>query len=182
MNIQTYIKEQLCDPWVGTIFEGYRFLAPKQKGKVGEVWVSDYMEKDGSTVLPADCGPNGPYDRIIDEYNTEIKFSCTQVDKGYLKEDVWTCNHVAEGKSWERLIFCGINLIGGKICPTIVYCTKKNFSKCLKETYISDKGKETSYFKRQQGGTYGGNDDWISTDKNLLKWINSKYTKDIGSW
>jgi hypothetical protein len=42
--------------------------------------------------------------------------------------------------------------------------------------------KETDYFKRQQGGKDGGNDDWMSTDKNLLKWINSKYTKDIESW
>ena len=57
--------------------------------------------------LPADCGPNGPYDRIISGNNTEIKFSAAHSDnnadvptikRNKCGEVNWTINHVAVEK------------------------------------------------------------------------------------
>ena len=81
MNIREFIKSKINDPWVGTDLEGYKFVGNVQKGEIGEVYVSTHMENElGSKVLPADCGSNGPYDRIIDVINTEIKFSAAHSD------------------------------------------------------------------------------------------------------
>ena len=32
LSIQQYIKDNICDPWDGTPFAGYKFLNNKQKG------------------------------------------------------------------------------------------------------------------------------------------------------
>ena len=73
MNIREYIKSKINDPWIGTNIEGYKFVGNVQKGDVGEEYVSDYMRDElGYEVLPADCGHNGPYDRIIGGINRTI--------------------------------------------------------------------------------------------------------------
>jgi len=41
-SLQDYINQNAQDPWVGTPFEGYVFLSPKQKGEFGEKFVSKY--------------------------------------------------------------------------------------------------------------------------------------------
>ena len=105
MDIREYIRSMINDPWIDTDIEGYKFVGNVQKGKVCDVYVSNYMKDElGCEVLPADCGPNGPYDRIISGNNTEIKFSAAHSDN---KADVptlkrnkrgevdWTINHVA---------------------------------------------------------------------------------------
>jgi len=183
MNIREYIKSKLNDPWIGTELEGYKFIDNKQKGEVGEVYISNYMETTyNSKVLPADCGPNGPYDRIIDGIKTEIKFSCAHSDNSASVPTIkrnksgevnWTINHVAVEKCWERLIFCGINLIDGVVVPNIVWCTKQNFIDCLNET---------TFYKSQQGGKNGNNDDFMSAGSSPLKWMQSKFSKDINEW
>ena len=183
MNIQKYIKSKLNDPWLNTEFEGYKFIDNKQKGEVGEVYVSNHMENIyNSKVLAADCRHNGPYDRIIDGIKTEIKFSAAHSDNSAVVPTIkrnkcgevnWTINHVAVEKCWERLIFCGINLIDGVVVPNIVWCTKQDFVDCLHETTI---------FKSQQGGKSGNNDDFMSAGSSPLKWIKSKYAKDISEW
>jgi|TARA_R110000803_G_scaffold27221_3_gene63766 hypothetical protein len=179
-DTQEYIKNTLCDPWLGTEFEGYKSLDPKQKGNLGEAWLSNYMERTfNSIVKDADCGVNGPYDRIIDKYNTEIKFGLSHSDnkKQIVKSDVFSINHVSVGKCWDRLIFCGINLIDGIPTPNrISWCTKEDFVRCLKL-----KGKDR-LFNPQQGGNKGGNDDYICAGKKPMKWINSEYSKDISEW
>jgi|TARA_B110000196_G_C20774584_1_gene488216 hypothetical protein len=179
-DTQKYIKGIINDPWLGTEFEGYKSLDPKQKGNLGEAWVSNYMERMfNSIVKAADCGSNGPYDRIIDDYKTEIKFGLSHSDnkKQIVKKDTFTINHVSVGKEWERLIFCGINLINGVPTPNrIAWCTKEDFIKCLE---LEGKNR---LFNPQQGGNNGGNDDFICAGKKPLRWIESIYSKDISKW
>jgi len=188
MNIREYIKSKINYPWIGTDMEGYKFIGNVQKGKVGEVYVSNHMENEhGSVVQPPDCGPNGPYDRIIDVINTEIKFSVAHSDNpAFEKTGIptikrakrsgsvdWTINHVAVEKCWERLIFCGMDLVDGVAVPNLVWCTKQDFINCLNETTL---------FKRQQGGEDGDNDDFMCAGANVIKWMKSKYTRDIVEW
>ena len=183
MNIREYIKSKINDPWVGTDMEGYKFIGNVQKGEVGEVYVSNYMmnERD-SEVLAADCGPNGPYDRIIDVINTEIKFSAAHSDnsadvptikRNKHGEVSWTINHVAVEKCWERLIFCGMDLVNSVAVSNLLWCTKQDFINCLNET---------TFFKRQQGGQDGTNDDFMCTAGAVIKWMKSDYTRDIIEW
>ena len=184
-EVQEYIKSMKGDddPWRGTDLQGYKDLNNVQKGKVGEFYVSNYMKNElNSKVLPADCGTNGPYDRIIDGINTEIKFSAAHSDN---KADVptikrnkrgevnWTINHVAVEKCWERLIFCGMDLVDGVAVPNLVWCTKQDFINCLDET---------TFFKSQQGGKNGDNDDFMCAGANVIKWMKSEYTRDIVEW
>ena len=183
MDIREYIRSMINDPWIDTDIEGYKFVGNVQKGKVGEVYVSNYMKDElGCEVLPADCGPNGPYDRIISGINTEIKFSAAHSDN---KADVptlkrnkrgevdWTINHVAVEKIWERLIFCGMDLVNGVAVPNLVWCIKQDFIDCLNETTL---------FNPQQGGQNGDNDDFMCSAANVIKWMKSDYAKDINEW
>ena len=183
MSIREYIRGMINDPWIGTEIEGYKFIGNVPKGKVGEVYVSNYMKDElGSKVLPPDCGSNGPYDRIIDVIDTEIKFSAAHSDnsadvptikRNKHDEVSWTINHVAVEKCWERLIFCGMDLVNGVAVPNLVWCTKQDFIDCLNETTL---------FKRQQGGQDGTNDDFMCAAGAVIKWMKSDYTKDIAEW
>ena len=183
MKISEYIRSMINDPWIDTDIEGYKFIGNVQKGAVGEVYVSNYMKNElNSKVLPADCGPNGPYDRIIDGINTEIKFSAAHSDnsadvptikRNNRGEPSWIINHVAVEKCWERLIFCGIDLVNGVPVPFIVWCTKQDFIDCLNETTL---------FSRQQGGKDGTNDDFMCSAGDVIKWMKSDYTRDINEW
>ena len=183
MDIREYIRSMINDPWIDTDIEGYKFVGNVQKGKVGEVYVSNYMKDElGCEVLPADCGPNGPYDRIISGNNTEIKFSAAHSDnnadiptikRNKCGEVNWTINHVAVEKCWERLIFCGMDLVNGVAIPNLVWCIKQDFIDCLNETTL---------FKPQQGGQNGDNDDFMCSAANVIKWIKSDYAKDISEW
>ena len=183
MIIREYIRSMINDPWIDTDIEGYKFIGNVQKGAVGEVYVSNYMKNElNSKVLPADCGSNGPYDRIIDVIDTEIKFSAAHSDnsadvpaikRNKHGEVSWTINHVAVEKCWERLIFCGMDLVNGVAVPNLVWCTKQDFIDCLNETTL---------FKRQQGGQDGTNDDFMCAAGAVIKWMKSDYTKDITEW
>ena len=44
MDIREYIRSMINDPWIDTDIEGYKFVGNVQKGKVGEVYVSNYMK------------------------------------------------------------------------------------------------------------------------------------------
>ena len=44
-EIQDYIQNNLYDPWIGSPFEGYRYMGNKQKGELGERLVSLIMEQ-----------------------------------------------------------------------------------------------------------------------------------------
>ena len=169
-SLRDYIDSNLQDPWKGTNFEGYVYLSPKQKGELGERFVSQLMNNLGHKVERAVTSTAG-HDRVIGKILTEIKFAlATRDKKGGVIVDKFIINHVSVGKDWERLIFCGIN--PDEKDARIVFITKEDFEAHLK----SDK----CYFNVQQGGKSVGNDDYICT--NVAALLECDFVKDIAEW
>ena len=177
-SLRDYIDSNLQDPWKGTNFEGYVYLSPKQKGELGERFVSNLMNNLGHKVERAATSTAG-HDRVISKIwlntpimiPTEIKFAlATRNKKGGVTLDKFIINHVSVGKDWERLIFCGIN--PDEKDARIVFITKADFEAHLK----SDK----CYFNVQQGGKKVGNDDYICT--NVAALLECDFVKDIAAW
>ena len=52
-SLRDYIDSNLKDPWIGTNFEGYVKISPKQKGELGERFVSKFMTLAGCDVKRA---------------------------------------------------------------------------------------------------------------------------------
>ena len=134
-TLRSYIDNNLNDPWVGTPFEGYVFMSPKQKGEFGERFVSKFMENMLCEVKRAATSTAG-HDRVIDNILTEIKFAlATRARKGGVVVDKFIINHVSVCKDWERLIFCGINPSEQDI--RVFYITKADFEAHLEsDDYI----------------------------------------------
>jgi len=169
-SLLQYIDDNLQDPWVGTPFERYVFLSPKQKGEFGERFIDKFMTNAGSTVDKAATSTAG-HDRIIDEILTEIKFSlATRDKKGGAVVDKFIINHVSVSKDWERLIFCGIN--PDESDARIVFFTKEDFVAHLES--------DDCLFNVQQGGKKGGNDDYICT--NVAALLECDFVRPISQW
>ncbi len=169
-TLRSYIDNNLNDPWVGTPFEGYVFMSPKQKGEFGERFVSKFMDKFGREVKRAATSTAG-HDRVIDNILTEIKFAlATRTKKGGVIVDKFIINHVSVCKDWERLIFCGINPDERDI--RFFYITKEDFKAHLKS--------DNCLFNVQQGGQNGGNDDYICT--NVAALIKTDIVHSIFKW
>lgn len=176
--LQEYIASNLHDPWVGTPFQGYRYLDNKQKGEFGEQFTAKVLEKYGHTVEKSPKSHDS-YDRIVNKtQKVEIKFSLSHTDNKnkVVKEDCFTMNHVSLGKEWDRLVFIGVN-----------YDTDKSIGKFMeKETFedlLTNKPEIfNTYFSKQQGGKDGNNDDYISADKKLKRLIESEYMHDLHEW
>ena len=95
-SLQQYVADNRKDPWIGTNFEGYVFLSPKQKGEFGERFVSKYFEAKSSKVKRAKTSTAG-HDRIIDDIMVEIKFGlATRDKKSGVKENQFIINHVSK--------------------------------------------------------------------------------------
>jgi hypothetical protein len=167
-SLRDYINQNVQDPWIGTPFEGYVFMSPKQKGTFGERFVSKYFVLKGSKVeKPKNTG----HDRVIDVMLTEIKFSlATRDKKGGINEDQFIINHVSKDKDWERLVFFGIN-------PSEDDC---RFFWFCKEDFIQHLESDECVFASQQGGKSIGNDDYICTKINKLK--SMPFVKSIDQW
>ena len=104
-SLQDYISQNAQDPWVGTPFEGYVFMSPKQKGEFGERFVSKFFENMSCNVKRAKTSTAG-HDRVIDDILTEIKFSlATRNKKGGVKKDQFIINHVSKDKDWDCLLY-----------------------------------------------------------------------------
>jgi len=167
-SLRDYINQNVQDPWIGTPFEGYVFMSPKQKGTFGERFVSKYFVLKGSKVeKPKNTG----HDRVIDVILTEIKFSlATRDKKGGINEDQFIINHVSKDKDWERLVFFGIN-------PSEDDC---RFFWFCKEDFIQHLESDECVFASQQGGKSIGNDDYICTKIDKLK--SMPFVKSINQW
>lgn len=105
-HIQSYIAQNLCDPWEETPFSGYRYMDNKQKGALGEMLVREYFIDLGHEVKTAETSTSG-YDLVIDGIRTEVKFSLahTDIKNNKTKADCFTMNHVAVGKIGKDLFF-----------------------------------------------------------------------------
>jgi hypothetical protein len=167
-SLRDNINQNVQDPWIGTPFEGYVFMSPKQKGTFGERFVSKYFMLKGSKVeKPKNTG----HDRIIDDKLLEIKFSlATRDKKGGINEDQFIINHVSKDKDWERLVFFGIN-------PSEDNC---RFFWFCKEDFIQHLESDECVFASQQGGKSIGNDDYICTKIDKLK--SMPFVKSIDQW
>ena len=160
--IQEFISESTksYSRWIGTEMEDYHLLGPKKKGDLGELIVEKVMSEYGHIVKPPSCGYNGPYDRNIDDFDTEIKFSVSQD-----KDDELMINHVKSEIKWDRFIFYGWNLIKPH---RFVWCTKEDMEKCREDTSL--------------WGFQSGEEEFMCSSANVFKWINSPYTRDIETW
>ena len=182
-EMRQYTQSMLNDLWVDTMFEGYKYLDPKQKGSFGETFLDLAMTETGHDI---ESRINDGHDSIVDTIKTEYKFGLSHTDnkKQEIKVDVFSFNHVGEHKDWERLILCGVNYHKDLIdCDDIniilPYCrimwmTKSDFSQSI--LY------EGKYWNRQQGGKKGGNDDWFSMDKKPLALYGSRFVSRIVDW
>ena len=169
-TLRNYSDSNLNDPWVGTPFEGYVFMSPKQKGEFGERFVSKFMNNMLCEVKRAATSTAG-HDRVIDNIRTEIKFAlATRSKKGGVVVDKFIINHVSVCKDWERLIFCGINPSESDI--RVFYITKEDFVEHLKS--------DDCLFNTQQGGQNGGNDDYICT--NVAALMQTAIARPINQW
>tara|TARA_R110000824_G_scaffold94768_2_gene228423 strand:+ start:1408 stop:1995 length:588 start_codon:yes stop_codon:yes gene_type:complete len=176
--------------WVGTPFEKYPMLSSKAKGKLGEHYVEGYMRsRFDSNVCPP---TESDHDRIIDGYNTEIKFglaSSPKTAKYKIKLNSFTFNHIGCKKDWDRLIFCGIN---PQKKNTNIYkpeghdwqeinmyfMEKKDFL-----AYMKKKNSKSNIFAHQQGGKKGKNDDYmVANPKKFGKLISLPFVKPISQW
>lgn len=167
--LQDYISQNVQDPWIGTPFQGYVLMSPKQKGEFGERFVSKYFEANGSEVKKAKTSTAG-HDRVIDNILTEIKFSlATRDKKGGVKKDCFIINHLAKKKDWERLVFFGINSIE-KDCR-LIWFTKQDF--------VSHLNSENPVIQHQQTGG-SNNDDYFCTKVDKL--LECSFVKSISEW
>jgi hypothetical protein len=185
LNLKSYIAEQNQDLWVNTDFEGYKLLGNKQKGQIGEKIIEELFRFLGCKVEnPLNTG----HDSIVNKFKLEMKFSLAQSDYKKMKiiPNKWMMNHVAVGKDWDWLCFCGKNPEGTD--DIIKMMSKENFSKIIKdEWHIVDKGGakgklRNKYFSPQQGGNKADNDDWMCGDKKLISLLNSEYTIGLDEW
>jgi|19_taG_2_1085344.scaffolds.fasta_scaffold106221_2 hypothetical protein len=166
------------------VFKDYHKLGNKQKGVLGEEYTERLMLMMGSCVKPP---KHTDYDRIIDGYKTEIKFSLAVSDskKDVIIYDKFMINHIAKSKDWDRLLFVGINPPEGW---NNVKRNKSNLSnkRCRayfmeKEDFVKHmKTEKSSVFSHQQSGEKGKNDDYICTK--FSKFIELDFVKEIGEW
>ena len=170
-SLQNYISKNLADPWIGTPFQGYVYMSPKQKGEFGERFTSKYLSYLGHNVEKAETSTAG-HDRVVDDILTEIKFSLATRNrsKGGVVFDKFIINHVSSGKDWERLIFVGIN--DKEEDMRVVWFTKEDFNNHIKS--------DNSLFNVQQGGKSVGNDDYICTKVDSL--LQCDWVKSINLW
>lgn len=162
------------DPWHGHPLQGYVNKNNKVKGKYGELFVETLMTDLGHKVGKAKRSTSG-HDRIINDIRVEVKFGAAHRDsknKGKTCQDVFSFNHLSVKKDWDRAILIGVNIDN-------VYATW-----FTKQDFINELNKTSNYFKRQQSGKDGGNDDWMfMTDS--LSWqsfIKEPWVKNVNQW
>ena len=169
-GLRDYIDANAQDPWHDTMFRGYVFMSPKQKGEFGERFVSHYMQSEECLVERAATSTAG-HDRVIDGILTEIKFSLATRDKKCgVKKDSFIINHVSRDKDWERLIFFGIN--PDEEDARLVWFSKEDF--------IAHLESDGCLFAHQQGGKSIENDDFICTKVSAL--LAQSWVRSIDEW
>jgi hypothetical protein len=175
-----FIKANTYDPWVNTRFEGYVYMKPKACGAFGEMYVSKQMEERGHEVVAAPSSTAG-HDRVIDGKKTEIKFSLASRRPQHLRKfgksgtirNKFVINHLGRQKDWERFVFVCINEAEDKEEDDhlLRWFTKEDFCSTLHK-----------FFRRQQGGNKGGNDDWMCSGSELDRLLEHELVKKIDEW
>jgi hypothetical protein len=170
-----FLKPKI-DPWNNTPLKGYVNINNKVKGKYGELFVELMMKQFGHTVGKAKK-TNAGHDRIINGFLTEVKFGAAhRNDQGSTIHDTFSFNHFSVKKDWQRAIVIGVNI---DCNPYAVWFDKTDFINMINKSDV-----ERKYFKRQQSGKNGGNDDWMFMTDTLSwnKFINEPWVKSIEEW
>jgi len=182
-GVKDYVSEQNQDHWIGTAYEGYKFLGNKQKGQFGEKIIDDLFRSLGCKVTkPSNTG----HDSVVNGIRMEYKFSLSQQKNGIIQKNSWMMNHVAEGKDWEWLLFAGVNPEGTD--DVVGLLSKENFVKILRteneiKMKVRAKGQlRNKFFGAQQGGNKADNDDWMSGSRSLVALLNSEYMIGVDEW
>ena len=166
------------DPWLTTPLKGYVYKNNKVKGKYGELFAKKIMMKYNHTVSSAPTATAGYDLNISNGIKTEIKFSVANrnsKNKALVSNDVFTFNHLSTDKDWDRVILIGLNLNDGQCADSVAWFTKPDF---IASTLPNN------YFKRQQGGKNGMNNDWMFST-NPIKWqkfLKESWVHPITSW
>jgi len=166
-RVVEFFERAVKNNWMGTLWEKYILVDPKQKGGAGEIIVEAFMKSEGHTVeKPQDAG----HDRIVNGFKCEIKFSlaCSnskKKDGKLIDPDSFIFNHIGALKSWEKFIFCGINPEANnkniRSYDSKQWPPERLYIMC-KEDFVRHINGENPYpFSRQQGGKKTKNDDWM---------------------
>ena len=193
-NLKDYINKSLHNNWIGTYFEDYPRMDPKQKGHFGEEYVEGFMELQFGANVSSPLNPG--HDRIIDGYKTEIKFSLANSPKNpktgekLIQPDAFTFNHIAVNKDWDRFIFFGVNPNHDQGNKSLSEHNRTDTPPVIR-AYFMEKEDFRDYmskgcrqpFRRQQGGEKSNNDDYIVPGiKNFYKLIDLPFIKEINLW
>ena len=193
-NLRDYINKSLHNNWIGTYFEDYPRMDPKQKGHFGEEYVEGFMELQFGANVSSPLNPG--HDRIIDGYKTEIKFSLANSPKNpktgekLIQPDAFTFNHIAVNKDWDRFIFFGVNPNHDQGNKSLSEHNRTDTPPVIR-AYFMEKEDFRDYmskgcrqpFRRQQGGEKSNNDDYIVPGiKNFYKLIDLPFIKEINLW
>ena len=186
--LATFIQESIHDPWEGTAFQGYVHMGASHKGKFGEMLVERFFAHRGHTVQRAPTS-TCPYDRMIDDHKTEIKFSLapknntkqhrlSSWDEGGVLPNRPNINHAAEGKDWDRFVFVCIN--GPSEEDWVIrWFSKADFVTYIHETQDSEM---SCLFSPQQGGKSADNDDYMCLGVKAEKLISEPWVRKYETW
>lgn len=174
--------------WRGTPFEKYPILSSKAKGKFGEYYVEGFMRSQLKCKIVAPSSTD--HDRIIDGYKTEIKFGLAMSPKSSdykIEINSFVFNHIACGKEWDRLIFCGINPSKNNAmiyAPDSQKWQEVNMYFMDKSLFLKYmKSGQTGIFANQQGGKKGNNDDYmVGGPAKFKKLVNLPFVRPISQW
>lgn len=166
-DISEYIESRIKNVWKDTPFEKYNLLNNVRKGLVGEKLIKKYMM---SMKCPVHRREDVGHDLIINGYKCEIKISLAH-DAEY---NVFGLNHISLEKSWERIIFVGINHDLSK--SRIVFFKKNELIE-----YLANQNSQSNIFRHQQGGNKVKNDDYCVLG-NFEKFFNLHFVYDISEW
>ena len=183
----------LNDNWKDDpIFKAYHKQGNKQKGTNGEYIVENIFKSLGSTVVATrDSKHKGTdFDMVVDGFKTEIKFSLANSKGNKINVDKFIINHVAVGKNWDRLVFCGINPMGSSERVHMYFADKQDFKDYMDSFVVPARATDdiklrkqifgTCVFKPQQGGFKTLNDDYMCT--NFKKLVALPFIKEIKLW
>lgn len=162
---QKATQEIKSNPWIGTPLESYYYLNPKNKGIYGEQFVKIICAELYHYSINERTNP--AHDLIINNFKSEIKFSAAS-ERNF--EYMFTFNHIAFNKDWERIIFCGIN---GDLTEKIIWFTKQDMYEILNTT---------DFLSRQQGGKTGENDDYMCFNKKSQLLLLHPLAKSLDTW
>lgn len=162
-----------ADPWIGTPFEGYKYLGNTQKGDFGEAFIKHWLRTKYELNITDAPGRKLGYDALFGSMKLEFKFSLAQSDNklGITIPDRFTFNHISGGKDWDYAICLGINR---DFSSRVFVFSNADFIENLKSP--------DAIFNRQQGGKDGGNDDWmctITSKKRLAKILAFNWVHDL---